>query len=178
MIDKLNTEELGKMSSGQLGEYVEKVSGELRTARAQAASHEAVLASLLAEQNNRLAAYAADIDPRVLEGTKGAPMPGRCVPAAAPVNPTPGSSRRSGRSGPHERGRRRRAVNPIPLPDALKKVLTGKTMSVQGAADAVQADGYKTYSSNFKIMVNMVLTKYPKMFKRVARGRYTAHAAK
>jgi hypothetical protein len=71
-------------------------------------------------------------------------------------------------------GRRRRAVNATPLPEALKAVLEGKTLSVTEAAEAVQAAGYKTHSSNFKIMVNMVLTKYPKMFKRVARGQYTA----
>ena len=71
-------------------------------------------------------------------------------------------------------GRRRRAVNPVTLPEALASVLQGKTMSVTEVAEAVQAAGYKTHSRNFKIMVNMVLTQHPKLFKRIARGQYTA----
>jgi hypothetical protein len=68
---------------------------------------------------------------------------------------------------------RRRATNDTPLPEALHAAMKGKTMTVSEAAEAVQAAGYKTYSSSFKIMVNMALAKHTKLFKRVGRGQYT-----
>ncbi len=70
-------------------------------------------------------------------------------------------------------GGRRRAVNKTPLVDALYNVMKGKTMTVSEAAEAVQKAGYKTYSSTFKVMVNMTLAKYTDRFKRVGRGQYT-----
>jgi hypothetical protein len=70
-------------------------------------------------------------------------------------------------------GTRRRAVNKQPLVDALYSVMKGKTMSVGEAAEAVQKAGYKTYSSTFKVMVNMTLAKFTDRFKRVGRGQYT-----
>lgn len=78
--------------------------------------------------------------------------------------------------GPKARGGRggRRAVNDVTLPEALAKVMAGKTMGVAEAADAVKASGYKTYSSNFRVQVNIALTKNPKLFRRVERGQYTA----
>jgi hypothetical protein len=68
---------------------------------------------------------------------------------------------------------RRRVVNEKPLPEALHEVLKGKTMGIAELAEAVQKAGFKTHSKNFRIMVNIALTKYPKLFKRVARGQYT-----
>ncbi len=69
----------------------------------------------------------------------------------------------------------RRPRNEAKLPDALVKVLTGKTMSVTDAADAVRAAGYITTSPNFRTIVNQALIR-DKRFKRVGRGEYTAVA--
>ncbi len=89
----------------------------------------------------------------------------------------PGSDAASASAAPAKsggrKGRRRRAVNDETLPQALAKVIAGKTMSVTEAAEAVKASGYKTYSSNFRVQVNIALTKNPKLFKRVERGMYT-----
>ncbi|MDY7108645.1 MAG: hypothetical protein SYC29_08400 [Planctomycetota bacterium] len=60
------------------------------------------------------------------------------------------------------------------LVEALKKLLTGKTMTVTEMADAVQKAGYKTSSPNFRTIVNQTLINNKKDFKRVARGQYTA----
>lgn len=80
-----------------------------------------------------------------------------------------GTGAASGRGG----GGRKRPKNDSNLPDALAKVLNGKTMSVIEAADAVQKAGYKTNSANFRTMVNIALLN-KKRFKRVERGQYTA----
>lgn len=56
----------------------------------------------------------------------------------------------------------------------LKKALSGKTMGVTEAAEAVQRLGYTTRSPNFRVIVNGVLLREKGGFKRVARGRYTA----
>ncbi|HYE63782.1 MAG TPA: hypothetical protein VD997_17455 [Phycisphaerales bacterium] len=68
---------------------------------------------------------------------------------------------------------RRRARNEKPLPEALHEVLKGKTMGIAEIAEAVQKAGFKTHSKNFRVMVNIALTKHPKLFKRVGRGQYT-----
>ncbi|HYE63536.1 MAG TPA: hypothetical protein VD997_16215 [Phycisphaerales bacterium] len=69
---------------------------------------------------------------------------------------------------------RRRARNEKPLPGALHEVLKGRTMGIAEIAEAVQRAGFKTHSKNFRVMVNIALTKHPKLFKRVARGQYTS----
>lgn len=63
--------------------------------------------------------------------------------------------------------------NNMTLPDALHQVLSGTTMSVSEAADAVRAAGYQSNAANFRTMVNQALLK-DKRFKKVARGQYTA----
>jgi hypothetical protein len=73
----------------------------------------------------------------------------------------------------HGLGKRSRARNDMSLIDALAQTLKGKTLSVTDAAEAVQQDGYKTTSPNFRTMVNAALLN-KKKFKRVARGQYTA----
>ncbi|MGE3108311.1 MAG: hypothetical protein AB7G11_03620 [Phycisphaerales bacterium] len=88
----------------------------------------------------------------------------------------PGRGGRGGGSGNRPRaatGGRRRAKNDTNLPDALVKVLSGKTMSVSDAAAAVVKAGYKTSSKHFRTMVNIALLN-KKKFKRVERGLYTA----
>ncbi len=76
------------------------------------------------------------------------------------------------------RGRRagagRRQRNKMNLVDALRKVLANKTMSISDAAEAVQRAGYKTSSANFRTIVNQSLLANRKVFRKVARGQYTA----
>jgi hypothetical protein len=78
-----------------------------------------------------------------------------------------GAALGGGRRGPRMR-------NDSSLLDALIKVLTGKTMSVTEAAEAVQNAGYKTSSPNFRTIVNQCFISNKKKFKRVSRGNYTA----
>lgn len=80
------------------------------------------------------------------------------------VNGASGRGRRGGGGG--------RVRNELTLTEALQKALSGKTMRVLDAAEAVQRGGYKTNSANFRTQVNIALTKGP--FKRVGRGEYTA----
>ncbi len=89
----------------------------------------------------------------------------------------PSKSAKAGKAAPNtgggKTGTRRRPKNEANLPDALTSVLSGKTMSVSDAADAVQKAGYKTTSKHFRTMVNIALLN-KKKFKRVERGLYTA----
>jgi hypothetical protein len=73
-------------------------------------------------------------------------------------------------------GVRKRPKNAVQLVDALKEALSGKTMSVTEAAEAVQKAGYQTTSPNFRTIVNQTLINNMKKggFKRVGRGEYTA----
>lgn len=86
----------------------------------------------------------------------------------AALGGTPGSARGARVGG---RTRPRNATN---LVEALKKVLTDKTMSVTDVGEAVQKAGYKTTSPFFRTIVNQTLIKYKNVFKRVGRGQYTA----
>ncbi len=67
-----------------------------------------------------------------------------------------------------------RTKNALTLPQALAKVLKGKTMGVAEVAGAVQKAGYKTDAANFRTMVNQALIKHTNLFKKVDRGQYTA----
>lgn len=69
---------------------------------------------------------------------------------------------------------RKRPTNAETLVDALHRLLTGRQLSVLDAADQVQRAGYVTTSRTFGIAVNQTLINYPKRFKRVSRGVYTA----
>ncbi|MEL6499430.1 MAG: hypothetical protein AAF937_10800 [Planctomycetota bacterium] len=69
---------------------------------------------------------------------------------------------------------RKRARNAESLVDAMQRVLTGTELTVTELSEAVQASGYVTTSPNFRTIVNQTLIKYPRTFKRVARGVYTA----
>lgn len=70
-------------------------------------------------------------------------------------------------------GRSRRFKNSMSLVEALTKALTGKTMGVTEAAEAVKKAGYRTASPSFRTIVNQALLASGK-FKRVERGLYTA----
>jgi len=63
-------------------------------------------------------------------------------------------------------------VNKLSLVASLQKALTGKTLGVSQAVDAVLAIGYVTTSHNFRLMVNTALNMHRDKFKRVSRGRY------
>ena len=76
-----------------------------------------------------------------------------------------------GRARQHAGGRRR-PRNEHNLADAMAETLKGKTLSVTELAEAVQRDGYKTTSPNFRTIVNQALLK-DERFERVSRGRYT-----
>lgn len=69
---------------------------------------------------------------------------------------------------------RKRPKNDSNLVEALASVLKGKTMGVTEVSAAVQKAGYKTSSANFRTIVNQALIKHTKIFKKVARGQYTA----
>lgn len=81
-------------------------------------------------------------------------------------------SRRKAPSKPA--GSRKRHRNDTSLVGALQQVLSGKTMGVTEAAEAVQQAGYKTTSPNFRTIVNQTLIKNPEVFSKQGRGLYTA----
>ena len=92
-----------------------------------------------------------------------------------PARP-PGSGKgRAMLTGPTARhGRKGRKGNANSLAGSLHTVLTGKTLGLSEAADAVKRAGYKSSSPNFRTMVNQALLANRSMFKKVARGQYTA----
>lgn len=71
-------------------------------------------------------------------------------------------------------GGRTRPSNSMSLVEALHKTLSGKTMGVTEAAEAVRKNGYNTNAANFRTMVNQALIKHKNKFKKVDRGQYTA----
>lgn len=107
----------------------------------------------LERQRDRLAAKLEDLEEKI-----------RLMGGS--LNGHAGRGRRAGGTG------RTRPKNDMTLIEALTKVLTGKTMRVVDAVEAVKKAGYKTNSNNFRTQVNIALTKGP--FKRVGRGQYTA----
>jgi hypothetical protein len=60
------------------------------------------------------------------------------------------------------------------LKEALRKSLSGRTLGVSEAAEAVQRAGYRTSSPSFRTIVNQALLSNPDLFKKVSRGKYTA----
>ncbi len=111
-------------------------------------------ARTLNAKRNRLVAKIAQIDTKIRElgGLTGGG--GRAVRSAG-----------TGRVRPQ---------NETTLPEALAKVLKGKTMGVTEVAAAVQKAGYKTNAENFRTIVNQALIKHRSLFKKVERGQYTA----
>lgn len=71
-------------------------------------------------------------------------------------------------------GARTRSANQQPLNAVLQELPKGRTMSVSEIAEAVKKSGYKTNAANFTTVVNLTLLKRKDLFKRVARGQYTA----
>jgi len=60
------------------------------------------------------------------------------------------------------------------LADALRAVLTGKSMTVAQATAAVLAAGYETTSANFAKRISNMLLENRARFHRVSRGLYSA----
>lgn len=60
------------------------------------------------------------------------------------------------------------------LVDYLRRALSGRTMGVNEAAEAVKAAGYQSDSPNFRLIVNACLLNKKHGFKRISRGQYTA----
>jgi hypothetical protein len=123
----------------------------------------------LAEQRDRLVAELEALDQELGAIDTGASSP---APARRKRGRPPGSGRagrkRAGR--PARSGRRNKAN----LVDSLHALLQNRTLNVTEISNAVQKAGYKTKSPNFRTIVNQTLINNPKMFKRVARGQYTA----
>jgi|307.fasta_scaffold430151_1 hypothetical protein len=67
---------------------------------------------------------------------------------------------------------RRRPLNKMSLVDALKRVLSGKTLSVDEAVQRTMETGYRSSSPHFRLIVNRALARNA-AFKRVSRGHYT-----
>ncbi len=90
----------------------------------------------------------------------------------------PSKASRSRSSLATTRGRatsgRKRPRNKSNLVEALAKTLKSKTMSVTDVSVAVQRNGYKTTSPNFRTIVNQTLLGNKKTFKKVSRGQYRA----
>ncbi|HRP63754.1 MAG TPA: hypothetical protein PK400_10705 [Phycisphaerales bacterium] len=121
----------------------------------------------LAARRDELAAEIAQIDDLIARGGVGALVrrgPGRPRRIGGPAM---AAGKTRGRRGP-------RAKNKTNLVEALRGVLTGTTMSVTEVSQAVQTAGYKTKSDNFRTIVNQALINNPSVFKKVARGQYTA----
>lgn len=70
------------------------------------------------------------------------------------------------------RGGGPRARNSETLVDAIASTLGNSTMGVNELVDAVQRNGYRTTSPNFRTIVNQTLIKHTDRFKRVSRGQY------
>jgi len=113
----------------------------------------------LVRSRDALLAKAAKLEAQITE------LGGEAAPARAS---------RGSRGGGRSVAARTRKANEGGLSAALHKALSGKTLGVTEAAKAVVAAGYKTGAENFRTIVNACLLKHKKLFKKVARGKYTA----
>ncbi|CAN5820006.1 hypothetical protein BH11PLA1_BH11PLA1_00030 [soil metagenome] len=85
----------------------------------------------------------------------------------------PKGSKNKGSSGGGGDGRSKRFKNEKSLVTYLKDSLSGKTMGVQDAMDAVRKSGYQSNSPSFRTIVNQALLSKKNGFKKVARGQYS-----
>jgi hypothetical protein len=140
----------------------------------------------LDKQRMQLLADLEAIEEEIADLGGGAAKPKRGRPRKVGRRPGRKPGRRPGRKPGRKPGRRpgrKVAGRPAPrrgrggkmsLVEALSNVLSGSTMSVTEAAAAVKKIGYQTKSENFRTIVNQTLIKYPKLYKKIARGQYTA----
>lgn len=139
----------------------------------------------LHKRHQKLLASAAAVESeiRALEGEAYVAPSMAPRPSLTPRPPRPPGKRGPGRprlpfklkmpTGTPGPGRKR-FRNDTNLVEALAKVLKGKTMGVTEVAAAVTHAGYKTTAANFRTIVNQALLRHTKVFKKVARGKYTA----
>lgn len=120
----------------------------------------------LARERGTLAAKLARLDAEISK--LGGEVPD------SPAAPVAARGRRALAGRTKSGAPRKRPKNDMNLVEALKKLLTGKTMSVTEAGVAVQKAGYKTSSANFRTIVNQTLIRESGTFKKVSRGQYTA----
>lgn len=130
----------------------------------------------LEAQRSELLAELERVDGEIAElgGSPGAVRRGR---PPATVRRGPGRPPSTGAAAARPAARRtggKRPRNKMSLVDALRSVLEGQTMGVSEVAEAVQSAGYRTTSANFRTIVNQALINNPDVFKKVARGQYTA----
>jgi hypothetical protein len=112
----------------------------------------------LLTKRNKVLAQLAEIDKELA----ALGISGGKVPAAAGRPAVPGAPG----------GKRRRAKNDMSLPDALVQACeVGAVVSPAEASDLVLANGFKTTSARFNMMVSNALAK-DKRFKRIGRGQY------
>ncbi|MEO1009014.1 MAG: hypothetical protein AAFX79_10625 [Planctomycetota bacterium] len=143
------------------GVSIEQLQAELERREAEAEELEAERAELV-DRIDEIDAHLAEID--ALAAGAGTSQGGRSKK----------KRRTSGRKKTTKRGARRRPKNDMNLVDALAHTLKGKTMSVTEVAEAVQKNGYKTTSPNFRTIVNQTLIKHKGTFSKQGRGLYTA----
>lgn len=67
-----------------------------------------------------------------------------------------------------------RVRNAIPLHTAMHAELKGKTMNAAEVGEALLRSGFRTTSKNFRQLLALTFIKHPDLFRRVARGMYTA----
>ena len=109
----------------------------------------------LRSQREALDAQIAELES--LSGASSAPAPMPTAPRGQPVGT------RRGRGGKPS------------LPALLHSLLQGKTMSVPEMTEAAKRAGHKSKSKNFRNVVALAIITNRKLFKRVARGQYTAN---
>jgi len=106
----------------------------------------------LIKKRERMVGRLADLDAKIRLMGGGLKLPSAPVPGRGPGRPR----------------------NSEGLVHALVKLLTGKTMSVKDAADAVKKAGYHTNAVNFRVIVNQAFIKHKDLFKKISHGKYTA----
>lgn len=95
----------------------------------------------------------------------------------APAGGMPGRARGKAKAGAAtsaapRTGKRTRARNDVSLPDALVQACEiGAVVSPAEASELVLANGFKTTSQRFNMMVSNALAK-DKRFRRIGRGQY------
>lgn len=140
----------GGLASASVGDLQRELQRRQRAGGALLRRRDA-LAAKLADLNQQIAALGLDVP-------------------TTPLMP----ARRGRPKGTRAAGGGRRPRNEMNLVEALQQVLKDKTMGVSEVAEAVQAAGYRTSSPNFRTIVNQALLAKKDLFRKVARGQYTA----
>lgn len=133
-------------------------------------------------RRDELLAELEEVDALIAEYGSGRPAGARGASGSASTRSTPASpsrGRSTGATGSTEaangRGRgRARGAGGKSLVESLAEVLQDRELKVSDAVEAVKAAGYATKAENFRVIVNAALIKNTDIFRKVARGVYTA----